>query len=97
MSNATGTAVIDFGAWPGSTQASVSVTGQTNILATSKVSAFLMADDTTSDHTAEDHRFIGVLLTLTCGTPTAGTGFTIYANSLHDLTGTYSVRWVWAD
>ena len=50
MSSATGTATIDFGAVPGSNEASVAVTGQTSILATSKADAFIMADDTTSDH-----------------------------------------------
>ena len=95
MATGTGTATIDFGA--GSNEASVSVTGQTGILATSKADAFVMADDTTVDHTASDHRYLAALAGLTCGTPTAGTGFTIYATSTQKLEGTYQVRWVWAD
>ncbi len=95
--SATGTATIDFGAWPGSNEASVVVTGQTSILSTSKCSAFIMADDTTSDHTAADHRYAAALIGLTCGTPTAATGFTIYARALNGLTGTFALRWVWAD
>ena len=97
MSTGTGTATIDFGSWPGSNEASIAVTGQTSILVTSKADAFIMADDTTSDHTASDHRYADALMGLTCGTPTASTGFTIYARSLEKLVGTFQVRWVWAD
>jgi hypothetical protein len=56
-----------------------------------------MADDSTASHSASDHRFFAALTGLTCGTPTAATGFTIYATSTHDLTGTFQVRWVWVD
>lgn len=97
MSAGTGTATIDFGAFPGSNEASVSVTGQTSILGTSKAESFVMGDDTTSDHTASDHRYFSALVGLSCGTPSAGTGFTIYARSTEKLTGTFSVRWVWTD
>ena len=97
MASATGSAEIDFGAAPGSNEASVAVTGQTGIGATSKASAFIMGDDTTADHTALDHRYLAALLGLTCGTPTAGTGFTIYGRSEHKLTGRVAVRWVWVD
>jgi hypothetical protein len=97
MSSATGTATLNFGAHPGSNEASVAVTGQTGILATSKADAFVMADDTSSDHTADDHRYFEVLASLSCGTPTAGVGFTIHARSLEKLSGTWTVRWVWVD
>lgn len=95
MATAIGTATIDFGA--GANEASVAVTGQTTISATSKVDVFIMADDTTGDHTASDHRYLAALAGFTCGTPTAATGFTIYATSMHVLVGTFAVRWVWAD
>jgi hypothetical protein len=97
VATATGTATINFGAHPGANEASVAVTGQTAISATSKAEAWVMADDTTSDHTAKDHRFFATLCSPTCGTPTANTGFTIYATCLQKLSGTYQVRWVWAD
>jgi hypothetical protein len=97
MANATGFATLDFGAFPGSNEASVAVTGQAAISATSKADAFVMADDTTADHDAGDHRYFDALCGLTCGTPAAGTGFTIYATSLQPLEGTFKVRWVWAD
>lgn len=97
MATGLGTATINFGAFPGSNEASVVVTGQTGINATSKAEAYVMADDTTSDHTASDHRYFAALVALTCGTPSAGVGFTIYARSLEKLQGTFALRWVWAD
>ncbi len=97
MANATGTATIDFGSGLGSNEASVVVTGQGSISATSKVETWVMSDDTSSNHTASDHKYIGQFASFTCGTPTAATGFTIYGRSIHKLTGTWTLRWVWAD
>ena len=93
----TGTAILNFGAFPGTTEASVVVTGQAAILSTSKAEAYIMADDTATGHTANDHRWLGVFAALSCGTPTAATGFTIHARSSQKLMGQFSVRWVWAD
>lgn len=97
MATGLGTAVIDFGAYPGANEATVAVTGQTGIGAASKADVFVMGEDTTSDHTASDHRFADSLMALNAGTPTAGVGFTIYATSGHAMQGTFQVRWVWAD
>jgi hypothetical protein len=97
MATGQGTATIDFGAFPGSNEASIAVTGQGSILASSKAEAYVMADDTTTDHSANDHRYFTALVGLTCGTPTLATGFTIYARSTEKLQGTFSLRWVWAD
>ena len=97
MSSATGSATINFGAHPGSNEASVTITGQATISATSKAEAWVMGDDTSVDHTASDHRYLPQFASFTCGTPTAATGFTIYARSIHKLTGNYTLRWVWSD
>ncbi len=98
MANATGTAEINFGAFPGSNEASIAVTGQTTISATSKCEAWVMGDDTSTDgHTAGDHRYLPQLAAFTCGTPTASTGFTIYGRSTHKLQGKFALRWVWSD
>lgn len=91
-----GTATIDFGS-TGLNEATIAVTGQTTISATSKAEAYTMANNTSSNRTASDHRYFDVVTGLTCGTPTAGTGFTIYATSLQKLTGQYLINWVWAD
>lgn len=92
-----GEAVIDFGTFPGTNEASVTVTGQTDISATSKVDVFIMGDDLTSDHTASDHRYFAAMIGLSCGTPVAATGFTIYARCLEKMQGTFALRWVWSD
>ena len=97
MATGTGNATISFGSHPGSNEANVAVTGLTTISATSKAEAFVMADDTSVDHTASDHSYFETFASLSCGTPVAGTGFTIYARSLEKLTGSWTVRYVWAD
>lgn len=96
MANALGTATIDFGVFPGSNEASIAVTGQTGITAASKAEAFVMADSTSGTHTANDHRYFAALVGLTCGTPTDGVGFTIYARSAEKLQGTFLLQWVWS-
>lgn len=97
MASGQGITTIDFGAFPGSNEAFVDVTGQGAIQATSKAEAYVMGDDTTSDHTANDHRYFPLWAVLTCGTPFAADGFSIYARSTERLQGTYKVRFVWAD
>jgi len=97
MAGGTGTAEIDFGSFPGSNEASVTVTGLSAISGTSKVEAFVMADDSTTGHTAGDHRYFAALCGLTCGAVVAGTGFTIYARSTEKLQGIFALRWVWSD
>jgi hypothetical protein len=89
-----GTATLNFGAFPGTNEASVVVTGQP-VVGTSKVDCFIMASDTTADHTENDHRYAALFLGLSAGTIDVGVGFTIYARSLEKLTGTFSVRWRW--
>lgn len=97
MANGVGTATIDFSAFPGTSEASVAVTGQAAISSTSKAEAWIMGDDTSTSHTAADHKYAPLFMALTCGTPTAATGFTIYARGIDKLQGNYTVRWVWSD
>ena len=95
MAGGTGDVLIDFGS--GSNEANATVSGVADILDTSKVEAWVMGDDTSADHTASDHRYFAALAGLTCGTPVAATGFTVYARSIHKLTGAFKVRYVWAN
>lgn len=90
---ATGTATIDFGPAPGSNEASVTF-ADAAIGAGAKVDAFVMAADSTADHTAADHRYAEQFFSLS-GAPNAGVGGTIYARSIHEMQGTFAVRWVW--
>jgi len=71
-----GTAVIDFGTFPGKSDASIAVTGQAAILSTSKVNAWLRPE-ATADHTDTEH-MVETLKVFTADI-LAGTGFTIYA------------------
>jgi hypothetical protein len=97
MPSEIGTATLDFGAHPGNNEASVAVTGQTTISATSKADAFVMADSTTIEHTANDHKYFPALVGLSCGSVIDGVGFTIFARSTEKITGTWEIQWVWAD
>lgn len=92
---AQGTAVIDFGAWPGSTEASVSVAGQGTILSTSAAEAWVMAE-ATADHSEGDHAYLPRFIALTCGPATAAVGFPINARSEHQMQGTFNLRWAWS-
>ena len=69
---------VDFGAFPGSWDTTVAVTGQTGILSGSVVRAWLRPLDTT-DHSADEHLLVARDLQILAGNVVAGTGFTIYA------------------
>jgi len=98
----TGTAEVDFGVFPGGAEASVVITGQTTLVAGSRVEAWISLDDATTDHSTDEHRIEP--LKITAGTKVAGTGFTIYAEAITpDATpfpsvpyGKYTVQWAWA-
>lgn len=72
---AQGTATLNFGAFPGSSHASVSVTGQTSIVAGSLVEAWLRPE-TTADHSADEHML--ETLKVFAADIVAGVGFTIH-------------------
>lgn len=78
---AQGTAVLDFGAFPGATDASVVITGQSGILAGSLVEAWLLPADTGSAgtptfHSADEHML--VRMNVFARNIVAGTGFSIF-------------------
>jgi len=78
----TGTTTINFGAFPGSSDTSVTVTGQTTILGTSVVQAW-MYPTATADHSADEHLL--ETIKVMAGNVVAGTGFTIYAANTSQL------------
>lgn len=73
---ASGVATIDFGSFPGKSDASVDVTGQAAIVSGSLVEAWIRPVDT-SDHSADEHML--ETLKVFAGNIVAGVGFTIYA------------------
>jgi hypothetical protein len=93
---ATGIATIDFGSWPGSNEASVTISSQTGILSTSNVEAYFMANDSTADHSTGDHQYAPCLIKVTCGSIVVNTSFVIYGRCTDKMQGTFKVHWVWA-
>lgn len=99
---AIGNTVISFGAFPGSSQATVDVTGQTSILSTSHTQAELMIV-ATADHSVDEHHILSGRIKVTAGAPREGDGFTIYATYESSGTsagsccihGDFSIKWVW--
>lgn len=77
-----GTATLDFGAFPGTSDTSVAVTGQTGIVAGSIVQAWIRPA-ATADHTADEH--MAETLKVFAGNIVAGTGFTIYGFNTSQL------------
>lgn len=88
-----GVTTVNFGAHPGSDVASVTVTGQTQIAASAAVDAWLLAKET-PDHSVDEHLVDGPVVL--AGAVVAGVGLTIYAAAQNgNLTGAWSVAWVW--
>ncbi len=79
---ATGIATIDFGVFPGKSDASVDVTGQAAIVAGSLVEAWIRPV-ATADHSADEH--LVETLKVIAGNIVAGTGFTIYGFNTSQL------------
>jgi len=92
-----GTTTLNFGAYPGSNEASVTVTGLTAISSTSTTNAYISADGTTANYTADDHKYLAAFISLTCSNATNGSGFTIYARSLEKIEGLVSVNYYWSN
>lgn len=88
-----GTATLDFGV--GSNEASILVSGLSEIAAGAEIAVWVSATDTSASHSASDHRYFPALASLTASGSTEGVGFTIYARSVHKLTGTWAVRFSW--
>lgn len=79
---ASGTSILDFGSFPGKSDASVAVTGQTGIVAGSLVEAWIRPV-ATADHSADEHML--ETLKVFAGNIVAGTGFTIYGINTNQI------------
>jgi hypothetical protein len=94
---------INFGAFPGSSDASLVITGQTGIDVSSVVNAWLTPADT-DDHTADEHCI--ETISVMAGNVVSGVGFTIYAQNTSNLFnnrgdgtriyGKWSISWKWS-
>ena len=94
MDSNVGSAVVNFGAFPGSNEASVVISGQDSIGADALCEAWVNAK-ATADHTVSDHTYAAVLMHPACSVATAATGFTIYCTSPEKMQGTFNLNWVW--
>ncbi len=94
MATGTGTAEIDFGGFPGSNEASILVAAE-GVTAATHVEAWVMGSDTTTDHTAQDHRYFPLFAALT--TAADADAFTVYGRSTQKLTGAFKIHYVWAN
>lgn len=92
---ATGTTTLNFGPWPGSTDTSVTITGQTSIVAGSFVEAWVYPADT-PDHSVDEHVVDAPVVT--AGNIVAGVGFTIYGcvPDRYLTYGQWQIAWVWS-
>lgn len=90
----TGTAEIDFGAWPGSNEASVTVAAP-GVAPGTNVEPWVMATDSTTDHTAADHKYFPAFAVLTAE---AGTDeFIVHGRSTQKMQGAWAFHYVWAN
>lgn len=92
---AQGQIVINFGA--GSDRATVNVTGQAGILASSLCEAWIDATaPATAEHTQDEHEMAAAGIGISCTAIVAGTGFTIVAASAVGIVaGHFNLAWVW--
>ena len=90
----TGQVSLNFGEFPGASDARVYVTGQAGILAGSLVEAWIFPA-ATAEHSSDEHWVEN--LQVTAGNVIAGTGFTIYGLTLDRcrLYGNFNIAWVW--
>lgn len=104
----TGISTLDFGAFPGASDASVAVTGQSGIVSGSLVEAWIRPV-ASADHSADEHMV--ETLKVFAGNIVAGTGFTIYGfndSQLNEpvyarggggrgtrLSGAWTIAWAW--
>lgn len=91
-----GTATLDFGAFPGSSHATVAVTGQAQIGAASEVHAWIQPAQT-ADHSPDEH--VAEPLQVVASDLVAGTGFTIHGVNVGPGDampyGRFNVAWMW--
>lgn len=87
---ASGITTVNFGAFPGASDAKTTIIGQTNILAGSKVNAYLVATGT-ADHSADEHWVES--LQVMAGGIVPGVGFDIYAKNTNQLNEPVSEQW----
>jgi hypothetical protein len=89
-----GIKTIDFGSTP-TDEASLVVTGLTDMTATTNIIVFMQDDDSTADNTADDHKALNYFAKCSASSRVAGVGFTINIRLLAGYAkGTYKVHYI---
>lgn len=94
----TGTATVNFGAFPGKDVATLVVAGQTGIASTSLIEVW-MREAATAEHSADEHSMLKDYINFSAppGLVVAGTSFTIQATceDKSRMFGNVNVNWAW--
>lgn len=91
----TGVVEIDFGNFPGSNEASVTVTGQTGFTS-GNVSVTVHCLESTIDHTIQDHTYLDLIATFNVTNIVNNVGFTIVGRCLGKLQGKFKIKYTWS-
>lgn len=92
--SAQGHTTVNFGTFPGSAQARTTITGQTSIVSTSDVEAWVRCE-LSADHSAEEHGIED--FTVQAMNISAGAGFDIVVRPKVGICyGLYNISWVWS-
>lgn len=90
-----GIVTINFGATP-TDEASLVVTGLTDMTVSTNIMVFMQDDDTTTDNSAESHKALNYFAKCSPSTRVAGVGFTINIRLLGGYaTGTYKIHYIY--
>ncbi len=104
---ASGTTTLDFGAWPGTSRAETSVSGQTGLVSTTRIEAYVQPI-ATADHSADEHRSadLRVMGYYSADGTLKIEGYNDSPQSIKDnnsnyrkqrLYGLYTVGWAWSN
>jgi len=97
MATGQGTVTFDFGTGKGSTKSAEVFVEAIGMFASSNVEIYIGGTDSTTEHSAEEHRLIGSLGFGAYPTFKDTDLFLAEATSTLQLTGTIMCRFVWAD
>lgn len=89
---AKGTAIVNFGAAPGSGYAITTVPAQANIATDSLVEAWI-GIGSTADHNADEHIAVKLIMNVTTANIVVGSSFDIVAIASGFLTGQFEINW----
>lgn len=88
-----GTVTLDFGAFPGSNEASVTF-ADTKVTTGTNIIPYFAGNDTSTNYTANDHKYASIFIGLTAAANN-GVGGIIYARSAEKMQGQWTARYTY--